>query len=130
SPPGFAAQVVALAFGLAAATIFPVLMMGIFSKRVNKEGAIAGMLVGLVFTAIYIFLYKGWFFIPGTATFADVPENYLFGISPLSIGAVGAILNFAVAFGVSSVTRTPPREVVELVESIRVPRGAGAATGH
>ncbi|BAQ67366.1 Na+/solute symporter [Rhodovulum sulfidophilum] len=130
NPPGFAAQVVALAFGLAAATIFPVLMMGIFSKRVNKEGAIAGMLVGLVFTAIYIFLYKGWFFIPGTATFADVPENYLFGISPLSIGAVGAILNFAVAFGVSSVTRTPPREVVELVESIRVPRGAGAATGH
>ncbi|MBL3563537.1 cation acetate symporter, partial [Rhodovulum sulfidophilum] len=88
NPPGFAAQVVALAFGLAAATIFPVLMMGIFSKRVNKEGAIAGMLVGLVFTAIYIFLYKGWFFIPGTATFADVPENYLFGISPLSIGAV------------------------------------------
>ncbi|MBL3585873.1 cation acetate symporter [Rhodovulum sulfidophilum] len=130
NPPGFAAQVVALAFGLAAATIFPVLMMGIFSKRVNKEGAIAGMLVGLVFTAIYIFLYKGWFFIPGTATFADVPENYLFGISPLSIGAVGAILNFAVAFGVSSVTRTPPREVVELVESIRVPRGAGTATGH
>ncbi|ARC87549.1 sodium:solute symporter family protein [Rhodovulum sp. MB263] len=130
NPPGFAAQVVALAFGLAAATIFPVLMMGIFSKRVNKEGAIAGMLVGLVFTAIYIFLYKGWFFIPGTATFADVPENYLFGISPLSIGAVGAALNFAVAFGVSAVTRTPPREVVELVESIRVPRGAGAATDH
>ncbi|PTW51608.1 MULTISPECIES: sodium:solute symporter family protein [Rhodovulum] len=130
NPPGFAAQVVALAFGLAAATIFPALMMGIFSKRVNKEGAIAGMLVGLIFTAVYIFLYKGWFFIPGTATFEDVPANYLFGISPLSIGTVGAVLNFAVAFGISAVTRTPPREVVELVESIRVPRGAGAATGH
>ncbi|TCO71748.1 sodium:solute symporter family protein [Rhodovulum euryhalinum] len=130
NPPGFAAQVVALAFGLAAATIFPALMMGIFSKRVNKEGAILGMLVGLVFTAVYIFLYKGWFFVPGTAVFADTPDNYFFGISPLSIGTVGAMLNFAIAFGVSAITKAPPREVVELVESIRVPRGAGAATGH
>ena len=130
NPPGFAAQVVALAFGLAAATIFPVLMMGIFSKRVNKEGAIAGMLAGLFFTAIYIFVYLGWFFIPGTAMLENIPENHVFGISPLSIGAVGALVNFGVAYIVSSMTKAPPREVVELVESIRVPRGAGAATGH
>ncbi|MGP3697676.1 sodium:solute symporter family protein [Rhodobacter sp. NSM] len=130
NPPGFAAQVVALAFGLAAATIFPALMMGIFSKRVNKEGAILGMLVGLIFTAVYIFLYKGWFFVPGTAMYEDVPANYFFGISPLSIGTIGAILNFAVAFGVSAVTKAPPRQVVDLVESIRIPRGAGKATAH
>ncbi|SNX69241.1 cation/acetate symporter [Cereibacter ovatus] len=130
NPPGFAAQVVALAFGLAAATIFPVLMMGIFSKRVNKEGAIMGMLVGLIFTSVYIFLYKGWFFIPGTEVYADVPANYFFGISPLSIGTVGAVLNFVVAFAVSAVTKAPPREVVDLIESIRIPRGAGKATAH
>ncbi|WP_322893080.1 MULTISPECIES: sodium:solute symporter family protein [unclassified Yoonia] len=130
NPPGFAAQVVALAFGLAAATIFPVLMMGIFSKRVNKEGAIVGMLVGLFTTAIYIFLYLGWFFIPGTATLENIPANWLFGIAPASFGTVGAILNFASAYAVSAVTKAPPREIQELVESIRVPKGAGAATGH
>ncbi len=130
NPPGFAAQVVALAFGLAAATIFPVLMMGIFSKRVNKEGAIAGMLVGLVFTAVYIFTYKGWFFIPGTNMLPDTAANYFFGISPLSIGTVGAVLNFATAFIVSAVTKAPPQSVVDLVESIRVPKGAGKATHH
>jgi len=130
NPPGFAAQVVALAFGLAAATIFPVLMMGIFSKRINKEGAIAGMLVGLVFTAVYIFLFKGWFFIPGTNVYPDTAANYFFGISPLSIGTVGAALNFIAAYVVSSMTKEPPHEVVELVESIRIPKGAGAATGH
>ena len=130
NPPGFAAQTVALAFGLAAATIFPVLMMGIFSKRINKEGAIAGMLVGLVFTAVYIFIYKGWFFIPGTNNLADIPANYMFGISPLSIGTVGAVLNFAVAYIVSGATKEPPVEVQDLVESIRIPKGAGAATHH
>src|SRR5690606_6909996 len=88
NPPGFAAQVVALAFGLAAATIFPALMMGIFSKRINKEGAIAGMLAGLVFTAVYIFLYLGWFFIPGTNVYENTAANHFFGISPLSIGTV------------------------------------------
>jgi cation/acetate symporter len=129
-PPGFAAQVVALAFGLAAATIFPVLMMGIFSKRMNKEGAIAGMLAGLVFTAVYIFIYKGWFFIPGTNNLPDTPANYILGISPLSIGTVGAVVNFVVAYVVSSVTKAPPQEVVDLVESIRVPRGAGGAHAH
>ncbi|MDZ4096181.1 MAG: sodium:solute symporter family protein [Paracoccaceae bacterium] len=130
NPPGFAAQVVALAFGLAAATIFPVLMMGIFSKRINKEGAIVGMLVGLVFTAVYIFLYKGWFFVPGTNVYPDTADQYFFGISPLSIGTVGAVLNFVTAYVVSSVTAAPPAHVQELVESIRVPRGAGKAQAH
>ena len=130
NPPGFAAQVVALAFGLAAATIFPVLMMGIFSKRVNKEGAIVGMLVGLITTAVYIFLYLGWFFIPGTATLENIPANWLFGIAPASFGTVGAILNFGSAYIVSAMTKAPPREIQDLVESIRVPKGAGAATGH
>ncbi len=130
NPPGFAAQTVALAFGLAAATIFPALMMGIFSTRVNNKGAVAGMLVGLFFTITYIFMYKGWFFIPGTNQLSDTPDGWIFGISPLSIGAVGAMINFAVAFTVSNATDEPPREIVELVESIRVPRGAGAATDH
>lgn len=130
NPPGFAAQTVALAFGLAAATIFPVLMMGIFSTRINKEGAIMGMLVGLIFTSVYIFVYKGWFFIPGTNNLPDTPDQYFFGISPLSIGTIGAVLNFVTAFVVSSITKAPPKEVVELVESIRVPKGAGAAQAH
>ncbi|MCB2125582.1 MAG: VC_2705 family sodium/solute symporter, partial [Rhodobacteraceae bacterium] len=130
NPPGFAAQVVALAFGLAAATIFPALMMGIFSKRINKEGAIAGMLAGLVFTAVYIFLYLGWFFIPGTNVYENVPANHFFGISPLSIGTVGAVVNFGVAYVISAMTKEPPQEVVDLVESIRIPKGAGAATHH
>jgi len=130
NPPGFAAQVVALAFGIAAATIFPALMMGIFSKTVNNIGAISGMLTGLVSTCLYIFLYLGWFFIPGTNTFANVEANWLFGISPLSFGAVGAMLNFAVAYAVSACTKRPPEYIQELVESVRYPRGAGIATGH
>ena len=128
NPPGFAAQVVALAFGIAAATLFPALMMGIFSKRVNDKGAIAGMLVGLVFTVVYIFLYLGWFFIPGTATFANTPDNWMFGISPLSIGTVGAVINFAVAYAVSLATEAPPQEIQDLVESVRTPKGAGGAS--
>jgi cation/acetate symporter len=130
NPPGFAAQVVALAFGIAAASIFPALMMGIFSKRVNNKGAIAGMLAGLLSTVVYIFLFLGWFFIPGTATFANTPDNWLFGISPLSFGAVGAMINFIVAFAVSSVTEAPPVRIQQLVESVRYPKGAGAATDH
>ncbi|SNC75445.1 cation/acetate symporter [Marinobacter sp. es.048] len=130
NPPGFAAQVVALAFGIAAASLFPALMMGIFSKRVNNKGAIAGMLTGLAFTLAYIFVYKGWLFIPGTNNLADTPENWVLGISPLSIGAVGAIVNFAVAFIVSNATEEPPVEIQELVESVRYPRGAGQATDH
>ena len=130
NPPGFAAQVVALAFGIAAASLFPALMMGIFSKRVNNTGAIAGMLTGLGFTLAYIFVYKGWLFIPGTNNLADTPENWVLGISPLSIGAVGAIVNFAVAFIVSNATEEPPVEIQELVESVRYPRGAGQAQDH
>ncbi|MBK1874303.1 MULTISPECIES: sodium:solute symporter family protein [Marinobacter] len=130
NPPGFAAQVVALAFGIAAASLFPALMMGIFSKRINNTGAIAGMLSGLVFTLSYIFVYKGWFFIPGTANLADTPANWVLGISPLSIGAIGALVNFAVAFVVSNATDEPPVEIQELVESVRYPRGAGQAQDH
>jgi len=130
NPPGFAAQVVALAFGIAAASLFPALMMGIFSKRVNNIGAIAGMLTGLAFTLCYIFVYKGWLFIPGTNNLADTPENWVMGISPLSIGAIGAVVNFAVAFVVARATAEPPQEIQELVESVRYPRGAGAAQDH
>jgi cation/acetate symporter len=130
NPPGFAAQVVALAFGIAAASLFPALMMGIFSKRVNNKGAIAGMLAGLAFTLTYIFVYKGWLFIPGTNNLADIPENWVLGISPLSIGAIGAVVNFAVAFGLSHATEEPPIEIQELVESVRYPRGAAQSTGH
>ncbi|HSG52769.1 MAG TPA: cation acetate symporter, partial [Rheinheimera sp.] len=118
------------AFGIAAASMFPALMMGIFSKRVNNTGAIAGMLAGLISTVVYIFLYLGWFFIPGTNTFENVQANWLFGISPLSFGAVGALINFAVAFAVSSATKAPPQHIQDLVESVRYPKGAGAATGH
>ncbi|MCS4533210.1 sodium:solute symporter family protein [Neisseria montereyensis] len=130
NPPGFAAQVVALAFGIAAASIFPALMMGIFSKRINSTGAIAGMLAGLISTCVYIFLYMGWFFIPGTNTFENVEANWFFGISPLSFGAVGAIINFVVAFIVSSSGKAPPQDVQDLVESVRYPRGAGQAVDH
>lgn len=130
NPPGFAAQVVALAFGIAAASIFPALMMGIFSKRINSTGATAGMLAGLISTCVYIFLYMGWFFIPGTNTFENVEANWLFGISPLSFGTVGAVINFVVAFVISSVGKAPPQDVQDLVESVRYPRGAGQAVDH
>jgi cation/acetate symporter len=129
-PPGFAAQVVALAFGLAAATIFPVLMMGIFSTRVTKEGAIAGMIVGLIATSVYIFLYLGWFFIPGTNMFPNTPAAHFLGISPAAFGPIGALLNFAVAYIVSGMTKAPPQDVQDLIQSIRVPKGAGAAQAH
>lgn len=130
NPPGFAAQTVALAFGLAASSLFPTLMMGIFSKRVNNKGAIAGMLAGLVFTLVYIFTYKGWLFIASTAMLPDTPDAWVFGISPLSIGAVGAVLNFVVAYAVSFASKEPPQEIRDLVESVRTPRGAGAASAH
>jgi cation/acetate symporter len=129
NPPGFAAQTVALAFGLAAASIGPALMMGIFSKRVNNKGAVAGMLSGLIVTIIYIFLHKGWFFVPDTNSFTDA-DPLLLSIKSTSFGAVGALINFIVAYVVSNATDEPPVEVQELVESIRVPRGSGAATGH
>ena len=130
NPPGFAAQTVALAFGIAAATIFPALMMGIFSKTITGKGAVAGMLVGLITTVVYIFMYKGWLFIPGTNQFADTPAEWMFGIGPQSFGAIGALLNFAVAYVISKSDRPVPAHVQELVESIRVPRGAGTAIDH
>jgi cation/acetate symporter len=130
NPPGFAAQVVALAFGLAAATIFPVLMMGIFSTRITKEGAIVGMLVGLFATSIYIFAYLGWFFIPGTNMLPNTPDAHFLGISPAAFGPVGALLNFVSAYVVSMLTKEPPKDVQDLIQSIRVPKGAGKAQVH
>ena len=127
NPPGFAAQTVALAFGLAAASLFPTLMMGIFSKRMNSAGATAGMLAGLISTCLYLFTFLGWFFIPGTNMLDNTAANYLFGIPPTHFGPVGALLNFAVAFAVARVTAEPPQEIQDLVESVRIPRGAGAA---
>jgi cation/acetate symporter len=130
NPPGFAAQVVALAFGLAASSIFPALMMGIFNKKMNREGAIAGMLTGLFSTLIYIFWFKGWFFVPGTEMAANNAGNWFMGISPESFGAVGALLNFVVATLVSKVTPPPPEHIQHLVEDIRIPKGAAAAVDH
>lgn len=130
NPPGFAAQVVALAFGLAAATLFPALMMGIFSKRINASGATWGMLVGLISTCAYLFTYLGIFFVPGTNFLEPTASNYLFGIPPTHFGPIGALLNFAVAILVSRATEEPPQEIQDLVESVRIPRGAGAAVDH
>ena len=121
NPPGFVAQVVAFAFGLAAASLFPAILMGIFSKRINKQGAIAGMLTGLVFTFGYIIIYKGVFFEP---LMENISANWLLGISPEGIGVVGMLLNFIVAFAVSYSTDPPPAKVQELVEFIRVPGGS------
>ncbi len=120
-PPGFAAQVVALAFGLAASSIFPALMMGIFVKRINNIGAVLGMLSGLGITLVYIFWFKGWFFIPGTAMAPNNAAHWFLGISPEAFGAVGALVNFAVAYIISGITPAPPEHIQHLVEDIRVP---------
>jgi len=130
NPPGFAAGTVALAFGLAASSIFPALMMGIFSKGVTKEGAIAGMISGISVTLFYVFQHKGVMFIPGTAFLGDTPANWFMGIEPNAFGCVGAVVNFAVAFAVSKVTASPPQEVQDLVEHIRIPAGATTAHDH
>ena len=127
NPPGFVAQVVAFAFGLAAASLFPAILMGIFSKRINKQGAIAGMLTGLIFTFGYIIVYKGVFFEPLRE---NISANWLLGISPEGIGVVGMLLNFAVAFSISRMTAPPPEEVQQLVEYIRIPGGSGQAVDH
>jgi len=121
-PPGFVAQVVAFAFGLAAASFFPAIILGIFDKRANMQGAISGMVVGIVFTAGYIIYFK---FVNPAANNAD---NWLFGISPEGIGTLGMLLNIAVTYAVSHLTAPPPVEIQDLVDHIRVPRGAGAAT--
>ncbi len=128
NPPGFAAQTVALAFGLAASSIFPAIMMGIFSKRMNDKGAIAGMLAGIGSTLLYIFTYLGWFFIKGTNMLPNTQEHWLLGINPLVFGAIGAVINFGVAYAVSSMTDEPPERIQNLVEEIRVPIGAGKVT--
>lgn len=124
NPPGFVAAVVAIAFGLAAASLFPAIIMGIFSKTVNKEGAVLGMLSGLLFTAGYIVYFK---FINVEANTAD---NWFMGISPEGIGMVGMMVNFAVAFLVSKITKAVPEDVVAMVESIRFPKGSGNAQDH
>lgn len=123
-PPAFVAQVVAFAFGLAAASFFPVIVMGIFSKKMNKEGAIAGMAVGLVFTFSYIVFFK--FISPEM----DNAAHWWFGISPEGIGTLGMILNFIASVSVASVTKAPPEHIQHLIEDIRVPRGAGGAIDH
>jgi len=123
-PPGWVAQVVAFAFGLAASSLFPAIFLGIFTKRMNREGAIAGMVSGLAFT----FFYIAWFKLRNPA--ANVPENWLLGISPEGIGVIGMLINFAVALLFSRVTAAPPAEIDELVERIRTPRGAAAPVEH
>ncbi|QPJ66680.1 MAG: cation acetate symporter [Candidatus Nitrohelix vancouverensis] len=123
-PPGFVAQVVAFAFGLGASSFFPVILMGIFSKRMNREGAIAGMLSGLSFTASYIVYFK--FINPA----ANTAEHWWFGISPEGIGTLGMLLNFAVSALVSRLTAPPPQEIRDMVDDIRIPQGAGASYHH
>ncbi|MDH5600697.1 MAG: cation acetate symporter [Gammaproteobacteria bacterium] len=129
-PPDFAAGTVAIAFGLAASSIFPALMMGIFNKNVNRTGAIAGMVTGIGITMLYVFQHKGIMFIPGTSFLGDMSPNWFFGISPNAFGCVGALANFAVAIIVSKMTAAPPEHIQHLVEDIRVPAGAGAASDH
>ncbi len=119
NPPAFVAQVVAFAFGLAASSLFPVIFMGIFSKRMNHYGAISGMLSGLVFTLAYILYFKGVFIEPLAE---NIPANWLFGISPEGIGSIGMLLNFIVASLVSSMTPAPPAHIQQMVEDIRVPK--------
>jgi cation/acetate symporter len=124
NPPGFVAEVVAFAFGLAAASFFPVIIMGIFSTRMNKEGSIAGMLSGLIFTIGYISYFK---FISPELNSVD---NWLFGISPEGIGAIGMLVNFIVCYAVSKATPAPPQDVQDMIQDIRIPRGAGKAHDH
>ncbi|TCT22245.1 sodium:solute symporter family protein [Thiobaca trueperi] len=133
NPPGFAAGTVAIAFGLAASSIFPAIMLGIFSKRTGNIGAIAGMITGVTLTLLYVFQHKGIFFIKGTEFL--MPElgmgaNWFFGITPEAFGAVGALGNFIVAIVLSKLTAPPPEHIQHLVEDVRIPRGAGVATGH
>ena len=130
NPPGFAAGTVALAFGIAASSLFPAIMMGIFSKKMNKEGAIAGMLAGLFVTLFYVFAHKGIFFVKGT-DFVDLigGPNSFFGITPEAFGAVGAMVNFIVAIVVDKVTKEPPEHIQHMVESVRIPRGSKLVDG-
>lgn len=130
NPPDFAAGTVALAFGLAASSIFPVLVMGIFYKRMNTQGAVAGMLAGIGVTLFYVFQHKGIMFIQSTAFLGDMSPNWFLGIEPNAFGAVGALVNFAVAVTVARLTAAPPAEIDEFVDDIRSPHGAGSAAAH
>ena len=121
NPPGFAAGTVALAFGLASSSLFPALLLGIFSKRATREGAVLGMLAGIGVTLAYVSQHKGIMFIPGTSFLGDLPPNWFFGIEPNAFGVVGAIVNFGVSLTVSRLTAPPPESVKQLVEDIRVP---------
>jgi len=121
NPPGFAAQTVALAFGMAASSIFPALVLGIFSTRINHKGAIAGMLAGSLATVTYIFMYLGWFFIPGTNVYPNTPEHWVLGISPLSVGCIGAAINIAVSVAVSLMTEDTTEETKQMVRHVRYP---------
>jgi cation/acetate symporter len=130
NPPGFAAGTVAIAFGLAASSIFPALMMGIFSKTMNKQGAMAGMLAGIGITMLYVFAHKGIFFIKGTEFVNAIGgENFFFGIEPNAFGTIGASVNFVVAFAVKNMTPAVPHDIAEMVEQVRIPRGAKAVDG-
>lgn len=115
NPPGFVAEVVALAFGLAASSFFPAIVLGIFDKRMNKEGAITGMLIGILFTTLYIWYFKPQLGGPGQ------PEDYWFGIRPEGIGVLGMMINGIVAVAVSRMTSPPPSLVTDMVEDIRIP---------
>jgi len=131
NPPGFAAGTVALAFGLAASSIFPALMMGIFSKKISGTAAVLGMLSGISITLLYVFQHKGIMFVQGTDFLGDLGPNWFMGISPEAFGAVGAIVNFIVAFVVTKITGDAPKHIQEMVENFRIPSGAGAAdTSH
>ncbi len=130
NPPGFAAGTVALAFGLAASSIFPALMMGIFSKKMTGQAAVWGMVSGIGVTMLYVFQHKGIMFIPGTSFLGDMGANWFFGISPNAFGAVGALVNFGVAFAILKMTAPAPDHIQDLVENMRIPTGAGAAHDH
>lgn len=121
NPPGFAAQTVALAFGMAAATIFPALVLGVFVSRINSKGATAGMLAGGLATVTYIFMYLGWLFIPGTNNFPNTPEHWILGISPLSFGVIGAMINIITSVVVSNITERPSEELRAMVRRVRYP---------
>ena len=130
NPPGFAAGTVALAFGLAASSIFPALMMGIFSRKMSGKAAVAGMVSGIGVTMLYVFQHKGIMFIPGTSFLGDMGPNWFFGISPNAFGSVGALVNFAVAFAMLKVTGPAPSEIQDMVDHMRIPGKVSAAHAH
>jgi len=129
-PPGFVAAVVALAFGLAAASFFPAIVLGIFYKKMNKEGAVAGMIVGITLMLFYMLKFKFGIFDGGKEVVARLKQDWWFGISPEGFGSIAMGVNFVVAIVVNKFTPEPPEEVQEIVENIRIPSGAGEASGH